>query len=310
MDNSIDIKQFYEISDEEKLRQAKIIYDLNTYEKPASDRPFAVIVIGQPGAGKSGVMSYTGSQYPTAVSLDIDEFRQFYPRYDELQNKNPELYSPVTGKFATDMIHILTPVLIQNKHNLILHKTRGDEAIIADTIEPLRANGYNIIIKVLAVNHLESKISALDRSISEREKLNYCRWVLIDYHNQQYRTIPLLIDKFEREGLADVIEVYTRGKEITLPNLEYSTVVNENILSNPQMITADGMLSVGNYNPKKYSSSKEALDSERELQVPSILPGVSERLEKLRVRATKGDEKPYFDEIEEIAANYKAKINI
>ena len=47
----------------------------------------------------------------------------------------------------------------------------------------------------------------------------------------------------------------------------------------------------------------------REIDVPKILETIDSRLDNAKVRSTKGDEKVYIDEIEEIAANYNAKIN-
>jgi len=225
MDNIEDLKNYYDISDEEKLKCAQTIYDIETFEKSTSNRPFAIIVIGQPGAGKSGVMAYSENQFPSAVSLDIDNFRAFHPKYSEVSKNHPELFERVTGEFASRMIHLLTPRLINEKYNLILHKTRGDDAVIYDTIKPLQEQGYDVILRVLAVNHLESKVSALDRSLSQREKYKFCRWVEIPYHNAQYEGIPILIERIEKEKLADLIEVYTRGKvKPVLPEITPSII--------------------------------------------------------------------------------------
>lgn len=309
MENLEDIKKLYELTEEEKNKAFKIIYDKYTYGKGSTDRPFAVIVIGQPGAGKSGLMGYTENQFETAISLDIDDLRAYFPRYDEVANEHPEAFEAITGAFATSMIHMLTPVLIEEKHNLILHKTRGDDAVIYDTILPLQKSGYDFILRVLAVNHLESKMSALERSLAQREKFNVCRWVRKDYHQKQYDGIPELADLIEKKKLADIIEVYTRGEVPVLPHLKYSTVVDDKILSNSNMVSKNGEMMIGEYNPNRYTSSKDAIHKAREIDVPKILDTINDRIKLAKQKAVVGDEKEYIDEVEEIAANYKAKIN-
>ena len=309
MENLEELINSYALSEDEKNRVGKIIFDKYTHGKGSSDRPFAIIVIGQPGAGKSGLMAYSENQFETAISLDIDDLRAYHPKYDEVQDNHPEIFEKVTGRFASSMIHYLTPKLIKEKHSLIFHKTRGDDAVIIDTIIPLQQNGYDVMLRILAVNHLESKMSALERSLAEREKFNCCRWVLKDYHNNQYKGIPVLAEQIEKQELVDLIEVFTRGEIPVLPKLQYSKVVNSKILTNPHMITKDGGLAVGDYNPNGYKSSQDAVNKAREIDVPKILETIDSRLKNVKKRATKGDEKEYIDEVEEIAANYNAKIN-
>ncbi len=311
MENIDDIKKQYELTPEEKERIGQIILAKYTHEKGTTNRPFAVIVIGQPGAGKSGLMAYTEGQFESAIALDIDDLRCYHPKYDEVSANHPHAFEAVTGAFATSMIHYLTPRLIDKKHNLILHKTRGDEAVIDDTIIPLQNEGYDVILRVLAVNHLESKMSALLRSLAERDKFDCCRWVRKDYHNKQYETIPQLADTIKKRKLADHIEVFTRGEKLKQPYLQYSTVVNEKILSNPSMKTENGEMMIGQFNPHGYSSLTSAIDKARDIDLPKILGKIDERVDGVKQRVSSNDEAwPYISEIEEIAANYRSKEKI
>ena len=298
----------YELDEKTKNDVGKIIYDKYTYLKGSSDRPFAIIVIGQPGAGKSGLMGYSENQFETAISLDIDDLRAYHPKYDEVKAKHPEIFEKVTGTFASSMIHYLTPRLIEEKHNLILHKTRGDDAVINDTIIPLQQNGYDIIVRALSVNHLESKMSALERSLAEREKFGCCRWVLKNYHNTQYNGIVELIDKMQKKKYADLIEVFVRGDIPVQPELMYSKVVNNKIESNPHMRTEDGRLVIGDYETDKYSSPRQALIETRELFVPQILETLNDRLTKAMSKCDGSHvEDEYITEILMLAQMYRSK---
>ncbi len=299
----------YELDEKTKNDVGKIIYDKYTYQKGSSNRPFAIIVIGQPGAGKSGLMGYSENQFETAISLDIDDLRAYHPKYDEVKAKHPEIFEKVTGAFASSMIHYLTPKLIEEKHNLILHKTRGDDAVINDTIIPLQQNGYDIIVRALSVNHLESKMSALERSLAEREQFGCCRWVLKNYHNTQYNGIVELIDKMHKNKYADLIEVFVRGDIPVRPELMYSKVINNKIETNPHMKTEDGVLVIGDYETEKYESPKKALVETRELFVPEILETLSFRLANAISKSDGSHvEDEYIAEIMMLAQMYRSKL--
>ena len=280
---------------------AETIYKKLTFGRRPSARPFAVICLAQPGAGKSGLMAYTAAQFRNAISIDIDELRAFYPKYEELGIEHPELFEAVTGNFATQMVLLLTPVLIENRHSLILHKTRGDEQIIVDTFDPLKKEKYDIILRTLSVNSIDSKLSSLERSMEKRERTGYCRWVEKAYHDKHYSGVVSLTDKLEREGLADVVQIFERGPIPAKPVLIYSKVVNESANSNPAFVSPTGESQIEDFNPNHFASAKKAIDISRKRQISKTLDTFPERIEALKKRAIPGGrEHEFIDELESI----------
>ena len=310
MDNLEDIKNEYELDENQNLEKAQLIFDIYTHEKQPSDRPFAVIVFGQPGAGKSGLMGYSSTQFPSAVALDIDDLRTYHPKAEEVKQKHPQIYEAVTGKFATDMMHILTPVLIDKKYNLVLHKTRGDDLVINDTIIPLQNEGYDVVLRVMAVHELESKLSALKRSLDQRDRFGVCRWVEIPYHNRQYNGVVDISQRIEDEKIADAVEVYVRGEEMFKPGLVYSKLLTDKIRTNPNMYTADGREAIADYNTEQHASVRKAINIAREEAVPSLLAGYEKREKELQSRFNPaGREHEFMDEIKDLVNNLqKTKI--
>ena len=295
----------YALKPEHQGILADTIYKKLTFGRKPSNKPFAIICLAQPGAGKSGLMAYTSSQFRNAISVDIDELRAYYPKYEELGFEHPELFEAVTGKFATSMVLLLTPMLIENKHNLNFHKTRGDEQIIVDTIEPLRENGYDIILRTLSVNMIDSKLSSLERSMEKRERTGYCRWVEKDYHDKHYKGVVSLTDKFENEGLADVVQIFERGQIPARPSLIYSRIVNEGARENPAFYSQDGEFQIENYNPDIYRSAKQAIEKSRSRQIQKALDNIPARLEDLKKRSIPGGrEHEFIDELEGIIRVY------
>lgn len=305
----------YELTDEQAMEVAERIFNVYTYSRQALDKPYAVVVLGQAGAGKSGVMAFTENQLPNAIALDIDDLRKYHPKCQQVKAKHPEIYEKVTGGFASKMIAILTPWLInpelvnpnlKGKHfALILHKTRGTDEIIKDTIIPLKETGYDAILRVLAVSELESKMSCLERSLAERDAFGCCRWVEKPYQDKHYKEIVNLSQQLVDKKLVDAVEVYTRGKVPVVPNLVYSSVANDELYQNPSMQTADGSPIIQNYNPSGYTSVKQAIDRERDKAAPEILKTYPERLEKVMKKSQHGREDEFIQELIDLQSSYQ-----
>lgn len=276
--NLDEIVSSYDLDELQKVELFSKVYNATIHGKTSSNKPFAVIVLGQPGAGKSGVMAYSFNQFPNVVELDIDKFRPFHPRFFDVSGNNPEAYEQVTGKFATEMILDLTPELISSKYNLILHKTRGDDAIIEDTIKPLKDAGYDVILRIIAVHELESKISALNRSVEQYLRRGFCKWVETKYHNTHYKGIVDLSENLVKNKFVDAVEVYVRGAIPSMPKLVYSNIVNNQILTNEQMITSSGEFALESYNPNGFKDIRNAIEKSRESQLPSILENLDQRV--------------------------------
>lgn len=307
MDNLEKIIKSYELCEEEYSHLAEKIIDYICENKKPSNNPFSIIIIGQPAAGKTGVMKFSEMEFHNAISLDIDDLRIFHPKYGELERLDSKIFEKVTGRFSSKiLIDHLTPYLINHRYNLILHKTRGDEAIINDTINPLRSKGYNIIFRVLAVNNLESKISALDRSLNERKNTKCCKWVDIAYHDMHYDKIVDLAEMLTNQRLIDCIEVYSRGTIIELPKLEYTQVLNPIIYSN-ESLSYNGFQLFSDFNPSKFKSIRQAIIKVREEGILKTLSDYENRMKKIKKEAIVGDEQAYIKDIENTVQNLQIK---
>lgn len=304
----------YKLDGPTELAKAKIIFDKYTHGKQPLDNPFAVIVLGQAGAGKSGVMQYSANQFPNAVAMDIDDLRLYYPGVDKLREEHPQIYEAVTGRFASAMMGILTPWLINpelvdpslaGKHYaVVLHKTRGTEEIIHDTLIPLQKTGYDTMLRVLAVHKLESKMSCLERSLTERDNFGCCRWVETAYHDKHYGEIVNLVEKIAKEKLADSVEVFVRGEVPVKPDLVYSKLVNPKLLENPSMQVEDGSPVIADYKTDVYASPREAIETAREKTVAKIMKTYPQRLEAVQKRSIHGREDEFIDELVRLSGNY------
>lgn len=284
----------YTISEEEKNDIFKNIMQTLTLNVEPVKNPVAVIVGGQAGAGKSGLMSYTHKMFKNqpfhdyegnnlqqnwtpdnVVQIEDDEFRAYFPKEKEIAVKYPEEYIQITNKLTNELTAKIFDYLSKNSYNIIFHQTLKNNRIADDGIMKLKDLGYAIVVRALAVSEYESRMSMIERSIGQIKKKGYCRNVTTSDHDKTYFGMPNTLDYIEKNNRYDVLQVFKRGRENDEPNMVYSKINPEsdklNILSTfPYLLTCD--ICFG------YGSAKEAVDQVREIEARNFLKNAEIRI--------------------------------
>lgn len=219
------IKDKYKLSEEEHNKIYKEIEKEVFVNSTPQDEPIAIIVGGQPGCGKGGVIAYTKSQVEAngkcIILITTDEYKPYHPNAIEIARKYPTEYVEIVEQDAGPWTGSIMKKAIDDKHNFIFEGTLKNDRIL-DRIQELKQNGFNVTVRVLAVPRLESLLTVHERYEKQMEVLTYGRLISIEHHNKAYDGIPAVVDKIEKSGLCTV-EVYLRGDEIGKPVKVYSS---------------------------------------------------------------------------------------
>lgn len=219
------IKDKYKLSEEEHNKIYKEIEKEVFVNSTPQDEPIAIIVGGQPGCGKGGVIAYTKNQVEAngkcIILITTDEYKPYHPNAIEIARKYPTEYVEIVEQDAGPWTGSIMKKAIDDKHNFIFEGTLKNDRIL-DRIQELKQNGFNVTVRVLAVPRLESLLTVNERYEKQMEVLTYGRLISIEHHNKAYDGIPAVVDKIEKSGLCTV-EVYLRGDEIGKPVKVYSS---------------------------------------------------------------------------------------
>ena len=219
------IKDKYKLSEEEHNKIYKKIEKEVFVNSTPQDEPIAVIVGGQPGCGKGGVIAYTKNQVEAngkcIILITTDEYKPYHPNAIEIARKYPTEYVEIVEQDAGPWTGSIMKKAIEDKHNFIFEGTLKNDRIL-DRIQELKQNGFNVTVRALAVPRLESLLTVHERYEKQMEVLTYGRLISIEHHNKAYDGIPAVVDKIEKSGLCTV-EVYLRGDEIGKPVKVYSS---------------------------------------------------------------------------------------
>ena len=303
-----ELKAHYEVSEEKLDEIIEVIYSKMTFEKSPQESPIAIVVGGQPGAGKSGLIDKTSTELPNSIVLDVDDFRYFHPDIKEILTKYPNDLATFTITFVNRIFKKILAKLMEKKFNLIMQKTLRDDEVIYDTLVPLKKAGYLVVLRVLAVSEIESKLSTLERSLAVKRTVGYCRWTPIK--NQDYAInglVPTTQHIFESE-YCDVVQVFKRNPIPTDSILVYSKTKESSKDAIAKSLKPNKDLFLGEYGQSNYTDEVDAVVKTRD---KNTLLDIDDFMIRIALAKRVMDEEglKYLLELEELATDYYLKLN-
>lgn len=206
-----------------KIFDEQIVTVLNGVE--SQDRPRAIILAGQPGAGKGNVAGAALREFrDQAVVVDPDQMRDFYPGLRDLKASNPYSWADKTHEDASQWAKELRAEAIGARKNLIIDSTLGKYESAAQLVSELREKGYEVEVRALATHRLESELGVEARFSATMGTQGHGRYVPAQIQEEVYAKLPGNLDQlrkvdgvpiriFDREGT----ELYDSKKQVTTP---------------------------------------------------------------------------------------------
>lgn len=190
------------------------------------DKPKAVILGGQPGAGKGGLARVARNElHGDVVKIDPDELREYHPRIHEFRNGTPYNWSGLTQPDASAWADELLDATVAGKKNLIFDTTLSNgQWTTEDLIPKLQAQGYEVEVRAIATSKLESELGVDERFSKRLDEFGYGRYVPAGARDAIYENLPGSLDMihertdvpirlFNREG----VELYDSRTDTRLP---------------------------------------------------------------------------------------------
>lgn len=189
---------------------------------PRSNHPTAVIVGGQPGAGKSYVLAqvraHLASTVGIAATIAGDEVREYHPYWRSHARIDPQA-AQRTQADAGAWFARLTTDGIEKKANLIFETSMRQPDAVLKLAERLRGSGYEVGAVVLAVDKDLSRQATLTRYDVARSAGDVPRFVPAALHDGAYDRLRDTVSRLESERAVDRIQLITRDGRQLYSNL-------------------------------------------------------------------------------------------
>jgi UDP-N-acetylglucosamine kinase len=185
--------------------------------RPSSARPLAVLIGGQPGAGKSMVQSRVLRQLDRdhAVALDADDLRAFHPDYERLARADDRSAAAATQADVRRWHVWASEYALERGLDVVVSTTLRDEDDAARQVRRWHRGGYRIDVVYVAVDLARSGLGVLRRYVDGRKDpvFGYGRYVPRDYQLAAYAGLPRTAERLDGEAVADRVHVFLRGGE-------------------------------------------------------------------------------------------------
>ena len=168
-----------------------VVSELDEIEKHnRHSQPTAILLAGQPGAGKTGLSSMLVKMFQNDVYLiNADEYRRYHPNYQNLYRQYGADSVQMTGAFSGAVTERLIQEASGHKINLIIEGTGRTTEVPHRTAALLMGKGYQVELAVMAT----------------RPELSLCSTLLRFYEMNEGGTVPRATAASAHDHVVDVL---------------------------------------------------------------------------------------------------------
>ncbi|MFC3216493.1 zeta toxin family protein [Novosphingobium panipatense] len=181
------------------------------------ERPTALVLGGQPGAGKSALLAAAHAEFDRRgglIEIIGDDLRAFHPRYSELQRQDDRTAAFFTDRDSGRWIEMAIADAAGRRCNVAVEGTMRLPDKVAETLTRFRDSGFVTDARALAVNPELSALGILQRFIAQKDSRGYGRMTSMEAHRAALGGMLDTLDRMQDERLADRLTIYRRGGEI------------------------------------------------------------------------------------------------
>jgi predicted ABC-type ATPase len=202
----------YALSEDEFNDIFKTIIRIYTAGILPVNNPTVIILGAQPGAGKTELQGEAELRLlNNAVICNADNFRDFHPLFKEIKRYYEDEYPIITANCAQRWNDMLCLYCQEHKLNYILETTFSSGDRLNQTISEIKKAGYQVDIKLLAVDPHLSRLGIHLRYEDMLSKTTIGRKVSRMAHDSRFEAIPDAIKSVQSSQLYDNLYLYARS---------------------------------------------------------------------------------------------------
>ncbi len=204
----------------ERIFRQAIVPDLLPLSDPLA-APVAVILGGQPGAGKTALLNQAAGDLtrlgPTVV-INGDDFRSYHPRYADLQRSDPLDAARYTDHDSGGWVEKLIAAAQERRVNLVIESTMRRPEVFDRTAGQLHAAGYSVEARAMAVPERLSWQGVHQRYEAMLAQGSAARFTARDAHDAGAAGMLQTLRQVERDRSADRVLIATRDERVLYDN--------------------------------------------------------------------------------------------
>lgn len=207
----------FRVEDVEKAVEA-ILLRLPPPKVDEKRKPIAVVLGGQPGAGKSALQDIAKQNIPDIIIINGDEYRKYHPNFDEIYRAYGDDFPKHTAEFSGKVTEVLKAKLMEQKRNILVEGTLRTASVPLETCRAFKENGYNVMLGIMAVKPEISYLSTILRYENMNDLGMVPRKTAKDHHDLVVRNLPANLKEICETGEFDKVVIYNRRRQCISQN--------------------------------------------------------------------------------------------
>ena len=177
-------------------------------------KPTAVLLAGQPGAGKTVLSAMLSTAMRDDVYfINADEYRRFHPNYGKLFETYGSDSVQMTSRFSGEVTERLIREASDRRINLIIEGTGRTTEVPRKTAALLIEKGYRVELAVIATRPEQSLCSTLLRFYEMNEGGTIPRATAAAAHDHVVSVLPDNLDVLRDDPAISKITIWDRTSE-------------------------------------------------------------------------------------------------
>jgi len=203
----------FQFSPQDVQREIENILSLQPDNISPVDTPHAIILGGQPGAGKTTLADiFTAQLEGNAIFISGDAYRKLHPNCSAIIDKYGRDGIPLMSAFSGAVTEELIDRAASLKYNMVIEGTLRTTEVPLETCRLLKGKGYQVDLACMAVKPLLSYFSTLLRFELMQEYGTTPRATPRDAHDNVVEKLGTNLDALYSADAFHRILLYTRLK--------------------------------------------------------------------------------------------------
>ena len=177
---------------------------------------------GQPGSGKTSRLRFPAEDELNGdggfMAIDADLLRTYHPQWDTLNQQDDRNAALLTQPDAAEWVGRAIDTAIREGCHVVFDGTMGSPDSVMDRIQKFEKAGYQIEIRVLAVNERHSWLGVLRRYEEAKARSGSGRMTPRAVHDEAYAGLAKSLERIESERPDVRISLYSRDKALVFDN--------------------------------------------------------------------------------------------
>jgi len=197
--NLVDVAIIFEKKKEKILREIH-----------SDNNPVAILLGGQPAAGKSSLTDRVIEDHPNKKFLIVngDRYRVYHPEHEEII-KDSITYSEKTQSFSNVFTEKLIEESAKHKFNIIVEGTMRNKNTTLKTAKFFKDAGFGVEAYIISAPALFTEIGIYNRYQYEVNLIGFGRLADIVVHNNAVEGLLLSADALYNQNVVDKISIYS-----------------------------------------------------------------------------------------------------